>query len=86
MELRRLGCWLKAYSLDRSTVMLNAAYAVGRSAQVGSLEPGKQANVLILETPDYRNLAYRVGENLVETVIKRGQVVYSSGGPTSCSI
>ncbi|HEU5097673.1 MAG TPA: imidazolonepropionase [Roseiflexaceae bacterium] len=54
---------------------LNAAYAVGRGEQIGSLEPGKQADVLILGVPDYRHLAYRVADNLVETVIKRGQVV-----------
>jgi imidazolonepropionase len=57
---------------------LNAAYAIGRGADLGSLEPGKQADMLILETPDYRQLAYRVGENLVERVIKRGQVVYTA--------
>ena len=54
---------------------LNAAHAIGCGAQLGSLEVGKQADVLILETHDYRHLAYRVGENLVETVIKRGQIV-----------
>jgi imidazolonepropionase len=54
---------------------LNAAHAIGRGACVGSLEVGKQADVLILGVPDYRHLAYRVGENLVEMVIKRGQVV-----------
>jgi imidazolonepropionase len=54
---------------------LNAAHAIGRGAQIGSLDAGKQADVLILSVPDYRHLAYRVGENLVETVIKRGQVV-----------
>jgi imidazolonepropionase len=54
---------------------LNAAYAVGRGARIGSLEAGKQADLLILETGDYRHLAYRVGENLVETVIKKGRVV-----------
>ena len=54
---------------------LNAAYAVGRGEQIGSLEVGKQADLLILETPDYRHLAYRVGENLVETVVKRGELV-----------
>jgi imidazolonepropionase len=54
---------------------LNAAYAVGRGARVGSLEAGKQADVLILGVPDYRHLVYRVGENLVETVIKHGRVV-----------
>ncbi len=54
---------------------LNAAYAIGRGAHVGSLEAGKQADVLILNVPDYRHLAYRIGENLVETVIKRGRIV-----------
>jgi imidazolonepropionase len=57
---------------------LNAACAVGRGDLVGSLEVGKLADVLILETPDYRHLAYRVGENLVETVVKRGEVVVGS--------
>jgi len=54
---------------------INAAYAVGRGDTVGSLEVGKQADALILETPDYRHLAYRVAENLVETVVKRGEIV-----------
>jgi len=54
---------------------INAAYAVARGDRVGSLEVGKQADVLILETPDYRHLAYRVSENLVETVVKRGEIV-----------
>jgi imidazolonepropionase len=57
---------------------LNAAYAVGRGDQIGSLEVGKQADALILETPDYRHLAYRVSENLVQTVIKRGAIVSTS--------
>lgn len=54
---------------------LNAAYAIGQGARIGSLEVGKQADVLILSVPDYRHLAYRVGENLAETVIKRGTIV-----------
>lgn len=56
---------------------LNAAYAIGRGAQVGSLEIGKQADLIILHVADYRQLAYRIGENLVETVIKRGQIEIS---------
>jgi imidazolonepropionase len=54
---------------------LNAAYAVGRGARVGSLEVGKQADLIILGVADYRHLAYRVAENLVETVIKRGRLI-----------
>ena len=54
---------------------LNAAAAIQRSDQVGSLEPGKQADLLILNVSDYRHLGYRFSTNLVQTVIKRGKVV-----------
>ena len=54
---------------------INAAAAVGLAHQIGSLEPGKQADLLILAASDYRHLAYRFGGNLVQTVIKRGKVI-----------
>lgn len=54
---------------------INAAAAVGRADRVGSLEPGKQADLLILSEPDYRHLGYRFGTNLVAQVIKAGQVI-----------
>jgi imidazolonepropionase len=53
---------------------INAAAAVGRAELVGSLEPGKQADLLILDIPDYRHLGYRFGANLVEMVIKKGEI------------
>jgi imidazolonepropionase len=53
---------------------INAAYAVGMGDRVGSLEPGKQADLLILDAPDYRHLGYRFGSNLVRTVVKAGRV------------
>ncbi|MBL7161809.1 MAG: imidazolonepropionase [Anaerolineales bacterium] len=53
---------------------LNAAAAIDRADRIGSLEPGKQADLLILDVPDYRHLGYRIGGNLVHTVIKKGQV------------
>jgi imidazolonepropionase len=54
---------------------LNAAHAIGRGHEIGSLEAGKQADILVLTEDDYRMLGYRFGVNLVETVIKRGRVV-----------
>lgn len=54
---------------------LNAAKAVGRADRIGSIEPGRQADLLVLSVPDYRHLGYRFGGNLVETVIKKGKVV-----------
>ncbi len=54
---------------------LNAAYAIGRGPEIGSLSPGYAADLLILDVDDYRQLGYRFGTNLAQTVIKRGQVV-----------
>lgn len=54
---------------------LNAAFAIGMGHQVGSLEVGKQADVLIINTTDYRHLAYQLGGNLVEQVIKKGKLL-----------
>lgn len=54
---------------------LNGAASLGIADQVGSLEKGKRADVIIANVPDYRHLAYRFGVNPVEKVIKHGQVV-----------
>lgn len=61
-----------AQALAAATI--NAAAAIQRADRIGSLEPGKQADLLILSVPDYRHLAYRFGGNLVQTVIKRGKI------------
>ena len=53
---------------------INSAQAIRRSDTIGSIEVGKQADMLILSVPDYRHLGYRYGTNLVKQVIKRGQV------------
>lgn len=52
---------------------INAAAAIARSDRIGSLEPGKQADLIILDIPDYRHLGYRFGTNLVQIVIKKGK-------------
>jgi imidazolonepropionase len=53
---------------------INAARAFRREDTIGSLESGKQADLLILSVSDYRQLAYRFGGNLVENVIKKGRL------------
>ncbi len=64
---------LPSEALIASTI--NAAYAIGLADKVGSLEVGKWADFLIIDTTDYRHLAYQFGVNLVEAVFKRGQQV-----------
>ncbi len=58
---------------------INAAASLGIADRVGSLAPGKLADVLIADVPDYSHLAYRFGANPIETVIKRGQIVVGRG-------
>jgi len=61
-----------AQAIAASTI--NAAQAIRRADRIGSLTPGKQADLLVLSVPDYRHLGYRFGTNLVRQVIKCGQV------------
>jgi imidazolonepropionase len=58
-----------------SAATINAAYAVGLSHRVGSLEPGKRADLAILDAPSYTHLGYRFGTNLVHSVIAGGRMV-----------
>lgn len=55
---------------------LNAAFALERADRVGSLAPGKQADLLVLDVPDYRAVPQRFGTNPVRTVIKKGRRVH----------
>ncbi|GAA4380444.1 imidazolonepropionase [Hymenobacter koreensis] len=57
-----------------AAVTLNAAWALDRQQQIGSLEPGKRADVLVLNVPDYRELPYWLGENPVRQVVIGGQI------------
>jgi imidazolonepropionase len=53
---------------------INAAHAIGVGDRVGSLEPGKQADLLMLDAPDFRHLACHFGGNLVAKVVKKGTI------------
>ena len=59
-----------------TALTLNAAAAVGRSSRIGSLEVGKQADVVIWNVPNYRQIFYHFGVDHVWWVLKRGRVVY----------
>ena len=58
-----------------TAVTLNGAAAIDMADKVGSVEPGKQGDLVIWDAPDLDYICYRLGSNLVKTVIKRGEVI-----------
>ncbi len=54
---------------------LNGAAALGLSSTIGSIEVGKQADLLVADIPDYRFLAYHFGTNQIRTTIKNGTIL-----------
>lgn len=58
-----------------SAVTINAACAVNRGGSSGTIEPGKQADMVIWNAEDMEMLCYRMGSNLAGTVIKNGAIV-----------
>ena len=58
-----------------TAVTLNAAAAIRRADKVGSLEAGKQGDLVIWNAPDLNYICYRMGSNLVKTVIKKGNIL-----------
>jgi len=55
---------------------IHAAKSMGKDGAVGSLDPGKQADLLLLDIPNYHYLPYHFGVDHTDTVIKRGKIVY----------
>jgi len=55
---------------------INAAHAIKKADEIGSLEVGKKADVIILDVPNHKFLGYRFGVNLINKVIKNGRIVF----------
>jgi imidazolonepropionase len=68
------------YGLSTSEALcaatLNAACSLGRGQRLGSIEVGKQADLVLLDLPDYRHLTYELGRNPVCLVTKAGELIY----------
>ena len=56
---------------------INAAHAIDKEMEIGSLEIGKKADIIICDMPNHNFLGYRFGVNLVNQVIKNGKLVFS---------
>jgi len=61
---------------------INAAHVIGRADEVGSLEVGKKADVIVLDVPNHKFLGYRFGVNLVDKVVKSGRLVVDKEAST----
>lgn len=59
---------------------LNAAAAVGRAHEIGSIDVGKQGDLVVLEFPSYQFIPYHIGVNTVEKVVKKGTLVVDRAG------
>ncbi len=85
LENHQLVIGLASYKLKMSPAealtasTINAAHSIQRAQEIGSIEPGKRADIVILNAPDFRFLGYRLGVNLVDAVVKNGKVVVRSG-------
>lgn len=66
-----------AEALTAATI--NAAHSIERAHEIGSLEVGKKADIVIFDAPNHRFFSYNYGINLAEKVFKNGQLVAESG-------
>ena len=64
-----------------TALTLNGAAALGRADIIGSIEEGKKADMVIIKYPNYKFLVYNTGNNLVDNVIKDGEIVYEDVTP-----
>ena len=54
---------------------INSAYSLGLSDRLGTLEEGKQADIVLMDVSDYRELPYFFGVNHCVVTIKKGNIV-----------
>lgn len=75
--IMNLGCLKMGMTPEEVLVAttINAAHAIGKAEQIGSLEVGKQADVAIFGVSNYLKLSYNYGMNHIDQVIKKGKVV-----------
>jgi imidazolonepropionase len=58
-----------------TALTINGAAAIGCANRIGSIDVGKQGDLILLQFPSYKFLPYHVGMNIVDTVIKRGEII-----------
>jgi len=76
----QLACRLHGFGVEEAirAATLHGALAIGRGGSVGSLEPGKLADIAIFPLPRYEDLAYRLGRGQASVVLKAGRIVHDA--------
>lgn len=79
--IQNLACLNMGMTMEEvlTATTINAAYAINRGEEIGSLEPNKKADILILNVRNYKQLQYFYGMNHTHTVIKNGEIVVKDG-------
>lgn len=79
--IQNIACFNMGMTMEEvlTATTINAAYAINRGKEIGSLERGKTADILILDVDNYKQLQYFYGMNHTNTVIKDGKVVVRDG-------
>jgi imidazolonepropionase len=74
-----LACYAMRMSPAEALVAstINAAAAIGLEKSVGSIEPGKKADILVMDAPTHAHIPYQMGVNLCDLVLKEGRPVFS---------
>jgi imidazolonepropionase len=72
-----LACLIYGLTIPEALIgaTLNSAKALGLHQKIGSLEVGKQADLIILDVPSYQHIPYQFGKNYVKTVIRNGKIL-----------
>lgn len=72
-----LACIYMHFSPEEAVTAftINGAAAIGRANWIGSIDVGKQGDLILLQFPSYKFLPYHVGMNIVDTVIKQGKLI-----------
>ena len=79
--IQNIACLNMSMTMEEvlTAATINAAYAINRGKEIGSLERGKRADILILDVENYKQLQYFYGMNHTNTVIKDGNIVVRDG-------
>lgn len=79
--IQNLACLNMGMTMEEvlCATTINAAYAINRGDDIGTIERGKQADIVLLNVANYKQLQYFYGMNHTHSVIKKGEIVVAGG-------